>query len=780
MGFFDDVGLAYGRTASKQMRLWAHLNTKLAKLACRRNFLLHCRTTGILPRHIVQNIKCLTNLLSDDAENNRKVSLFNKKISTRILNMEISFTIKKINNFSSTLEYLKTELLVLVPTNILERFYISQNRSYKKVFSNNKKLLEKKFLALKKRKIQSIQIRDEWLCNLTTTQIPTEVKVILSLGPPFGVAPLPVKDIPIKNIVADVENIINLAPITRQNILRAKCTNAITNFVHNSKMTHDFEHYLLTNARRFVKTHDDLVITPADKGNITVILSTEQYEQKMNQLLQDSSVYKQLRRDPTNEFQCKNNKIVKQLKDKGFIDASMARKLTTYKAIPPRIYGLPKVHKADIPLRPIVSTIGSASVELSQFMTQILTEAFSDFHDYTIADSFQFASKINNFILPQGYKLISLDAVSLFTNISLELVIQIIQQEWSRVSQVTTIDISLFIIIIKFLFESSYFVFKGSFISQIFGCAMGSKISPILANIVMSVLLKYCIPLLPFQVPITYQYVDDLLLAIPEDRTATTLAVFNNYDPHIKFTAEEETENGVPFLDTKAIRIKKICHPDFLHNSEEKLLKIFENNGYPRMFLNRCRHSLTSDQVDEFPQIRTSTLVEPATHDKYVSLPLIPPLTGKLTKILKEIENIKIAKYNPLVVGVLFSQTKDRIHTMSRSDVVYRIPCENCESVYVGQTSQCLKRRISIHKSDARLRPDRCALASHSSSLDHHFKFDEVEILCTNSNYNKRSFLEMCFINENENNINKKTDLKNLSVVYSYLLSLDRRPSRQT
>ncbi|XP_045466656.1 uncharacterized protein LOC123675350 [Harmonia axyridis] len=348
MGFFDDVGLAYGRTASEQMRLWAHLNTKLARLACRRNFLLHCRTTGILPRHIVQNIKCLTNLLSDDAENNRK------------------------------------------------------NRSYKKVFSNNKKLLEKKFLALKKRKIQSIQIRDEWLCNLTTTQIPTEVKVILSLGPKFGVAPLPVKDIPIKNIVADVENIINLAPITRQNILRAKCTNAITNFVHNSKMTHNFEHYLLTNARRFVKTHDDLVITPADKGNITVILSTEQYEQKMNQLLQDSSVYKQLRRDPTNEFQCKNNKIVKQLKDKGFIDASMARKLTTYKAIPPRIYGLPKVHKADIPLRPIVSTIGSASVELSQFMTQILTEAFSDFHDYTIADSFQFASKINNFILPQG------------------------------------------------------------------------------------------------------------------------------------------------------------------------------------------------------------------------------------------------------------------------------------------------------------------------------------------------------------------------------------------
>ncbi|XP_044761981.1 uncharacterized protein LOC123319183 [Coccinella septempunctata] len=345
---------------------------------------------------------------------------------------------------------------------------------------------------------------------------------------------------------------------------------------------------------------------------------------------------------------------------------------------------------------------------------------------------------------------------------------------------------------------------------------MGNRISAILAQIIMSVLLKFCIPLLPFYLPTACQYVDDLLFSIPEDKTAETLTIFNSFDPHIKFTVEEETENSVPFLDTRVVRctgnqikldwyqkptasgryihyrsnhswatktnlikgmfsrIKNICHPDFLKTSEKRLFNIFEENGYPRVFLERRLHSLTPDPARRGPLEETTTLATQGQQLKYVSLPFVPSLTGKLTNILNEIENIRIAKYNPLTVKNIFSKIKDKVPTMSRSDVIYRIPCGGCNSVYIGQTAQCLRKRIALHRSDARLLPERCALASHSSSLDHTFQYDDVEILSTSSNYNKRTFLEMCFINENTNNINKKTDLKNLSVVYSYLLSLDR------
>ena len=40
---------------------------------------------------------------------------------------------------------------------------------------------------------------------------------------------------------------------------------------------------------------------------------------------------------------------------------------------PPRIYGLPKVHKPEVPLRPIASCIGSPSYCLSKFITSLIS-----------------------------------------------------------------------------------------------------------------------------------------------------------------------------------------------------------------------------------------------------------------------------------------------------------------------------------------------------------------------------------------------------------------------
>ena len=47
------------------------------------------------------------------------------------------------------------------------------------------------------------------------------------------------------------------------------------------------------------------------------------------------------------------------LEQKGGIDDRMRVRMTTQHAKPPQIYGLPKIHKEGVPLRPIVSAIGS-------------------------------------------------------------------------------------------------------------------------------------------------------------------------------------------------------------------------------------------------------------------------------------------------------------------------------------------------------------------------------------------------------------------------------------
>ena len=108
-----------------------------------------------------------------------------------------------------------------------------------------------------------------------------------------------------------------------------------------------------------------------------------------------------------------------------------------------------------------------------------------------------------------------------------------------------------------------------------------------------------------------------------------------------------------------------------------------------------------------------------------------------------------------------------------QSDVIYRLQCTDCSKFYIGQTSQMLKNRLMGHRSDTKYHPERCMLAFHVNNEDHRINYDEVKILDVESNYLKRSFLEMYHIQKTDDTINKRTDTRELSALYTYLMNLD-------
>lgn len=158
----------------------------------------------------------------------------------------------------------------------------------------------------------------------------------------------------------------------------------------------------------------------------------------------------------------------------------------------------------------------------------------------------------------------------------------------------------------------------------------------------------------------------------------------------------------------------------------------------------------------------------------YRSLPYVEGLTHKFMNLFSSFDNIKIAQYNVVTNRIFFKNIKDTVPVLNRSNVVYQIKCRDCSLSYIGQTSQILKNRITLHKSDIRLRPQRCALATHTVDNKHEIDFDSVKILAYQSNFVKRTFLEMCYIGEIPC-MNSKTDLENLSNIYSFLLHMDKK-----
>ncbi|XP_044759757.1 uncharacterized protein LOC123317345 [Coccinella septempunctata] len=426
---------------------------------------------------------------------------------------------------------------------------------------------------------------------------------------------------------------------------------------------------------------------------------------------------------------------------------------------------------------------------------------------------------LNNFKLPPNYILVSLDVVNLFGNITEDLVYEAVKERWDNIEQHCSIQKEKFMNIIEFLLKNGYFVFEGRYFIQTLGCSMGSKLSPILSLYVMDYLIRKCIPKLIFKPPFLKKFVDDVITAIPNTEKENVLTIFNGFNEHIQFTMEEEDEKqSIPFLDTRVYRcddiikldwytksissdrcihylsdhttqikinfikekirrIKKICHPDFVSKSIKKLQNILLENSYPPHMIKKLLFS-SENQMTE--NITENSISEQEDHERetirYCSIPNIRTLTTKIKKCFNNRYNIRVITKNQKTVANLYSRLKYPIPKNLRTNVIYQIKCMDCDNTYVGQTSQLIKNRITLHRSDIRLNNRRCALSIHANEKDHKINLEDVEILDSERNYKKRTVLEMIHIRDQPNPINKKTDTSNLSNIYTYLLSLKKEP----
>ena len=169
-------------------------------------------------------------------------------------------------------------------------------------------------------------------------------------------------------------------------------------------------------ALKNLRDDTNIVITKADKGNCTVIIDKDKYEEKIFKLLNDKDTYVLIKNDLTKNIEGKLNKFIFDLYKIDRLSQKEYFYLRSTDAIVPRIYGLPKIHKPDWPLRPIVSFINSFLYNLSKFMAKILTPLIHS-NNLSIKNSFKLIDKIYNFKINDNDLMLSFDVVSLFTKI---------------------------------------------------------------------------------------------------------------------------------------------------------------------------------------------------------------------------------------------------------------------------------------------------------------------------------------------------------------------------
>ena len=324
----------------------------------------------------------------------------------------------------------------------------------------------------------------KWVVKLSTKPLSTHERAILNKGPKF--APTP-HQIPTKAIVAEIEAAIANFPDDSKDAIRTSAATLI-------RQTQPPKHKNTTSSER--KAFHDLkkdktqVVMKADKGNCFVVMDRTDYDEKMEELLSDRNTYEEVAKPPFKRIERELNSQLLALKQHNKLDHRTYSKLHSTDGIPLAIRGSVKHHKENNPLRPIVTCRETALYNTLKHLAKILSPLQNQ-NGYSVTNSAEFVRKIANTTVDDDEIMASFDVVSLFTAIPVDKTCEHIRNKLLKdktLQQRTKMSIDDIVALLRFTLSNSYFNYNNKTYRQVHSCAMGSPVSPIVANLCLEVI----------------------------------------------------------------------------------------------------------------------------------------------------------------------------------------------------------------------------------------------------------------------------------------------------
>lgn len=244
-----------------------------------------------------------------------------------------------------------------------------------------------------------------------------------------------------------------------------------------------------------------------DKNLGPAVMNTEQYIRWCLLHLKSNDVYsyatslpiRGLRRMITNW----HSRAVKR-----FPELIRDLKIVTYNldtTVPARFYGMPKIHKSPMGLRPIVSSVNSPFHGLSKWLDFML-QPYIKRCSHILTSSKELLSQLKSLTLPTGCFLVSWDAQTLYTSIPNDKGLLAISW-WLRDDKYRDIILEG----LKLLMTHNWFEFGDTFWRQTHGAAMGTPVAPSYANLYLGYYeLNVIFPMFKSELVFYTRYIDDV------------------------------------------------------------------------------------------------------------------------------------------------------------------------------------------------------------------------------------------------------------------------------
>ena len=483
---------------------------------------------------------------------------------------------------------------------------------------------------------------------------------------------------------------------------------AIDSFIEHC--TEEFEQMDLCNPRkhntsseqekalRSLLRRDDLVVKPADKGGAVVVMSRDFYVTEAKRQLEDGTFYQKEPGDLTSSNVDLMKEVISDEISKGNLPSS-ALNMIPDNAKCGRFYLLIKIHKPGNPGRPVVSSCGCPTEQLSAFLDDLFQPINTRLKTY-LKDTNHLLEIYNDVppTLPgQKRLLFKHDVTSLYSVIPhIDGLVAI--KFWLLREEDFQHDIDCILRLAELVLTLNHFEFDDEHYTQCRGVAMGTRMGPSYACLFMGWLEERFFSSYTGPIPEVYKrFIDDTTgtTIMPQPDLEKFLDAFGSFHPAIKVVTEiseisldtldviaKVKENGtlattvfykptdshsyVPYsshhpkacLDSipysQFLRLRRICSEDDDFKEQcSKMAGFFLAREYPRSVVERAlvKASRVSRASSLIPKVKNSD------HKIPLVLPYYAHLSYKISAMVKK--NAKVLGNDPNI-GFLF---KDKVLT---------------------------------------------------------------------------------------------------------------------
>ena len=315
--------------------------------------------------------------------------------------------------------------------------------------------------------------------------------------------------------------------------------------VKKSNLTREEERALKGLRRR-----KDIYINKADKGGAIVVWERTKYFAEGHKQLHDTKFYQPLNKDITAENQKTVKKTLRKLIDDNKLPETSMNLLIDNPVVS-RLYLLAKIHKKDVPGRPIISNVNCPTYQISKYLSEVLCPITEKQPTY-IRDTKDLLHQIEDLELTGAHPplLFTMDVKSLYTNIPNNealIAVKFFLQELN-----IQVDHTAIIKLVELVLTVNCFTFDGMYYKQIGGMMMGTPFAVAAANIHQS----WCEIMIKKSYNGAYpeffrRYIDDNIGAtcMGRDDLEEFITFTNNHNQAIKYTWEI-SDTSVAMLDT--------------------------------------------------------------------------------------------------------------------------------------------------------------------------------------------------------------------------------------